>query len=64
MCVNGAEKSLTDACCLKEFLERENYDINRVAVERNGEIVPRSVFDTVMLCDSDRLEIVAFIGGG
>jgi sulfur carrier protein len=36
----------------------------RIAVERNGEIVPRSKFDQPMLADGDRLEIVVAVGGG
>ena len=36
----------------------------RLAIDRNGEIVPRSKFDEQMLIDGDRLEIVTAIGGG
>jgi thiamine biosynthesis protein ThiS len=36
----------------------------KVALERNREIVPRSFYDTVMIEGGDRLEIVHFIGGG
>ncbi|OCC23971.1 thiamine biosynthesis protein ThiS [Croceicoccus estronivorus] len=36
----------------------------KVAVERNGEIVPRSTLANVMLADGDVLEIVHFVGGG
>jgi sulfur carrier protein len=36
----------------------------RIAVERNGEIVPRSQFGEQMLADGDRLEIVVAVGGG
>ena len=36
----------------------------RIAMERNGEIVPRSQFAQCMLQDGDRLEIVAAVGGG
>ena len=36
----------------------------RIALERNGEIVPRSTFTTQYLADSDRLEIVVAVGGG
>jgi thiazole synthase len=39
-------------------------DPKKVAVERNLEIVPRSVYGEVGLCEGDRLEIVHFIGGG
>jgi len=36
----------------------------RIALERNGEIVPRSRFAEQMLADGDRLEIVVAVGGG
>jgi thiazole synthase len=36
----------------------------KVAVERNGEIVPRSTLAEATLADGDRLEIVHFVGGG
>ena len=36
----------------------------RIALERNGEIVPRSRFGDEWLADGDRLEIVVAVGGG
>lgn len=36
----------------------------RIAIERNGEIVPRSQFAAVALSAGDRLEIVGAVGGG
>ena len=36
----------------------------RLAIEKNGEIVPRSQFDAVHLQDGDNLEIVGAVGGG
>ena len=42
-------------------------ELNRaelVAVERNGQIVPRAEFGAAVLTDSDELEIVSFVGGG
>ncbi len=36
----------------------------KIAVERNMEIVPKSTFDSAVLSDGDRLEIIHFIGGG
>ena len=39
-------------------------DARKVAVERNLEIVPRSLFARTALADGDRIEIVHFIGGG
>ncbi len=36
----------------------------RLAIEKNGEIVPRSQFDAAILIDGDKLEIVGAVGGG
>jgi len=40
------------------------YSGKRIALERNGEIVPRSTFTTAILNDGDKLEIVVAVGGG
>ena len=39
-------------------------DARKVAVERNEEIVPRSIYSETLLAEGDLLEIVHFIGGG
>jgi sulfur carrier protein len=40
------------------------YTGKRIALERNGEIVPRSFFATQQLADGDKLEVVVAVGGG
>jgi len=40
------------------------YSGKRIALERNGEIVPRSTFANAILNDGDQLEIVVAVGGG
>ena len=62
--VNGVEIALDDPMDLQTFLEREGYSLGRVAVEKNGEIVPKASYSTEMLAADDRLEIVSFVGGG
>jgi sulfur carrier protein len=64
MKVNGKETTLGEVCTLLEFLTREGYIADRIAVEKNGEVVPRARHDSEILCDSDKLEIVTFVGGG
>ena len=64
MRVNGAEVKLNGACTLKAFLEREGYVIDRIAVEKNGGIIPKALYETEPLTEKDRLEIVSFVGGG
>lgn len=64
MKVNGISHNLSERVTLRCFLERNGYDCTRVAVERNGEIVPRGSFGDILLDDSDTIEIVRFVGGG
>ena len=64
MRVNGAEIAKGSLCTLMEFLVREGYPVGRIAVEKNGRIVPRAQYGDEALSESDRLEIVAFVGGG
>jgi thiamine biosynthesis protein ThiS len=64
MYVNGEKINLQEKISLSEFLKRQAYDARRVAVEKNGDIVPQKNFDTEMLDDSDKIEIVHFVGGG
>ena len=47
-----------------DYLEQNNYQINRIAVEMNEEILPKYSYSDTMLKDGDRLEVVTFVGGG
>lgn len=64
MKVNGETKKLLEKIPLSEFLQQEGYAQEKIAVELNGEIIPRSRYASVILTDADKLEIVSFVGGG
>lgn len=64
MKVNGQEVSISRDMTLEEFLRMKDYDVTRVAVERNLEIVPSNTFSQVILDNEDTLEVVSFVGGG
>lgn len=64
MKTNGVTITLDKPILLCDFLESQNYDVTKIAVEHNGQIVPRSTYKNVILIDDDRLEIVKFVGGG
>ena len=49
---------------LADFLELRGFGRERVAVERNGQIVPRAAFTETEIEEGDRLEVVGFVGGG
>lgn len=61
--INGIETDCAGVT-LTEYLNTTNYDVRRIAIERNGEIVPKSLYDRTSLCDGDCIEIVSFVGGG
>nr|WP_296964780.1 sulfur carrier protein ThiS [uncultured Mediterraneibacter sp.] len=62
--VNGKQIQLTAEMSVADYLEQNNYQINRIAVEMNEEILPKYSYSETMLKDGDRLEIVTFVGGG
>ena len=64
MRVNGKEITLSSNHKLLDFLEINQYDPQKIAIERNGEIVTKSAYHQVILDNEDRLEIVSFVGGG
>ena len=64
MIVNGEKTELLKEISLKEFLEKRNFNVQKVAVELNGEIIPKNSFETVILKQNDKIEIVSFVGGG
>ncbi|MCK5574433.1 MAG: sulfur carrier protein ThiS [Sphingomonadales bacterium] len=62
--INGDTKNVDDGMSAKALLTSLGLDPNKVALERNREIVPRSTYGDVEIVDGDQLEIVHFIGGG
>jgi sulfur carrier protein len=62
--VNGAAHRLDQPVELSALLFTLNLSGKKVAVERNGEIVPKSAHASTVLADGDRLEIVVAVGGG
>jgi sulfur carrier protein len=62
--VNDVMKDVAEAMTLHMFLQLESLAGRRIAVERNGEIVPKSAYADTQLQEGDRLEIVHAIGGG
>lgn len=61
--INGTEQPWQSQSILA-LLQAMNLTKTRVAVERNGDIVPRSQHETTMIQAGDRIEIVHALGGG
>lgn len=61
--INGISTD-ADGISVAAYLATTDYDLKRIAVELNGEIVPKSKLNDTILHDGDHLEIVSFVGGG
>lgn len=62
--INGTPRQLETPVSIATLLERESLAGKRLAVEKNGEIVPKSQHAATLLAAGDRLEIVVAVGGG
>lgn len=62
--MNGAERRFAPPLTVAGLVGELGVEGKRIAIERNGEIVPRSRYADVQLADGDRLEVVVAVGGG
>ena len=62
--VNGETRRLPEPLSVAELVNELGVTGRRIALELNGEIVPRGEFEATMLASGDKLEIVQAIGGG
>ena len=61
--VNGGVMDIAGKT-IADYLVTTNYDMKLIAVERNGDIVPKGAYTETVLKDGDSMEIVSFVGGG
>ena len=62
--INGEIRQFTQALSVAALIDEMGFTGKRIALERNGEIVPRSTFASQQLSDGDKLEVVVAVGGG
>ena len=62
--VNGAAQRFDAPLNVAALLEQLSMSGRKIAVERNGEIVPKSAHASTLVADGDQLEIVVAVGGG
>jgi thiamine biosynthesis protein ThiS len=62
--INGRDVELAAETSLLDYLASVGLDPRAVAVEHNGEILQRDVYERAILRDGDVLEIVRMVGGG
>ena len=61
--INGIEYDAAGKT-IAEYLKTTDYNPLRIAVEKNGDIVPKTTYTETVLQDGDSIEIVNFVGGG
>ena len=61
--INGEQKDLAGQN-LYQYLSNEGFDLNRVVVERNLEIIPKEILAEIQIEENDSIEVLNFVGGG
>lgn len=61
--ING-EETAAAGLSLSEYLEQAGYDVSRIVVEHNLNIIAKEAYSSIRLADGDNLEILCFVGGG
>lgn len=61
--INGEQLDVAGKT-IHEYLLTTEYDLTRIAIERNDNIVPKAQYKEIVLEDGDSLEVVSFVGGG
>jgi sulfur carrier protein len=64
MRINGVDIILKSPQTLENFLKTNNYVIERIVIELNGEIISKEKYSTINLKNSDIIEVLTFVGGG
>lgn len=62
--VNGKEVDNANGISLDKLIIREGYSLQKIVVELNGDIIPKSQYDQINIKDGDSIEVVSFVGGG
>ena len=62
--VNGQNQEISLPMDLVTYLQENNYSLDKIAIELNGQIVPKAKYAQTILNPNDILEIVTFVGGG
>ncbi len=62
--INGENRQFPSSLTVAELVVVLDHAGKRIAIERNGEIVPRSRYGETRLADGDQIEVVVAVGGG
>ena len=64
MKINGETVEIKEGSKLDEFLVESGYDLEKIVVECNGEVLDKNSYCEIRLNNTDSYEIVSFVGGG
>ena len=64
MKTDGKEVVIKKNQTIYEYLKDNNYNLGRIVIELNGEIISKDKYSTVNLKDTDVMEVLTFVGGG
>ena len=62
--INGQQQTWEQPMTVQQYLQTQGHTTERVAVEQNGRIVPKSAYAEQQIQDGDTVEVVSFVGGG
>ncbi|CZE47612.1 sulfur carrier protein ThiS [Campylobacter geochelonis] len=62
--INGEFAEVSEGLSVFEYLEQNGFCLDRVAVEKDGEILSKTLWKATNLSDGKSYEIVEFVGGG
>lgn len=62
--VNGEAIEGYEGITVAEYIAKKEYNMSFIAVEYNGEILPKADYSETVLKENDKLEVVCFVGGG
>ncbi len=64
MKINGKKISLEENTTLDVILTGQGFDIKKIAVMKNGDIIPKAEYGNTIILPEDSIEVVSFVGGG
>ena len=62
--INGEKKLISISSNLSDVLKNFEINANKIAIEINQKVIPKSLYKNTLIKNEDKIEIVQFIGGG
>ena len=62
--INGETRKIENELNLRELLEKLELPTERIAIELNKDVIRKKDWETIKISESDKIEIIHFVGGG